>query len=127
NAFVIMNNHLHIIWQIKSGHKKENVQRDLLKFTGQQIKEDMIRNHPLVLKHFEVNAKDRKYQFWERNSLSIDLYSEKVFLQKLEYIHANPVKAGLCLLPEEYKYSSAGYYEKDIKDFSFLIHYKANY
>ena len=69
NAFVIMNNHLHIIWQIQNGHKKQNVQRDFLKFTAQKIKEDLAKNHPMVLKYFEVNAKDRKYQFWERNSL----------------------------------------------------------
>jgi putative transposase len=31
-AFVIMPNHIHLIWQIQEGHSKENVQRDLLKF-----------------------------------------------------------------------------------------------
>ena len=32
---------------------------------------------------FLVDAKDRQYQFWERNSLSIDLWAEEVFIQKL--------------------------------------------
>jgi hypothetical protein len=38
------------------------------------------------------------------------MYNRVVPEQKLDYIHNNPVKAGLCQLPEEYKYSSAGYY-----------------
>jgi hypothetical protein len=42
---------------------------------------------------------------------------------KLEYIHYNPVKAGLCNLPEEYKYSSAQYYEENVRTWSFLTHY----
>lgn len=123
-AFAIMSNHMHMIWQICDGHKKENVQRDFLKFTGQRIKYDLLTSHPKVLEHFEVNSRDRKYQIWERNSLSIDLYSEKVFMQKLEYVHYNPVKAGLCNVPEGYKYSSARFYETGIDEYGFLKHYK---
>jgi putative transposase len=123
-AFVIMSNHIHIIWRINTGYKKQDIQRDFLKYTAQQIKEDLIKNHPKVLSHFEVNAKDRKYQLWERNSLSIELYTEAVFIQKLEYIHNNPVKAELCNLPEDYKYSSANFYEKGIDDFDFLTHFR---
>ena len=123
-AFVIMNNHIHAIWQILANHKQGDVQRDFLKFTAQQIKRILIKQYPEVLKHFEVNAKDRKYQFWERNSLSIDLYSEEVFFQKLDYIHYNPVEAGMCKLPEGYKYSSAKFYSTGIDDFGFLTHFR---
>ena len=38
------------------------------------------------------------------------MYNRRVLEQKLDYIHNNPVKAGLCQLPEEYQYSSAAYY-----------------
>jgi putative transposase len=82
-GFVIMPNHIHIIWKINENHKLEDVQRDFLKFTAQVIKADLAENHPNVLKIFEVNLKDRKYQFWERNPLSVDLYSRKVVSQKL--------------------------------------------
>ena len=47
------------------------------------------------------NAKDRKYQFWERNPLSVEIWSEKVFLETLKYIHENPVRAGICMWPDE--------------------------
>ena len=60
------------------------------------------------------NKKDRNYQFWKRDSVQVDLYSEKFFRQKLNYIHDNPVKACLCVLPEDYKYSSAVFYETGI-------------
>jgi putative transposase len=73
---------------------------------------------------FKVNAKDRVYQIWERNSLSIDLFSPKVFYQKIDYLHFNPVKAGLCALPENYYYSSARFYETGTDEFNMLTHYK---
>ena len=91
-GFVIMPNHIHIIWQMKAGRKREDVQRDFLKHTAQEIKNDMIRNNSPELKEYLVNAKDRIYQMWERNALSIDLWSEKVLTQKLRYIPARPVR-----------------------------------
>jgi REP element-mobilizing transposase RayT len=121
-AFVIMDNHLHLIWQMQAGIKAADVQRDLLKYAAQQIKRDLAKNHPQVLERFKVNAKDRRYQFWERNALSIELSTEKVFQQKLNYIHENPVRAGLCKLPEEYHYSSASLYELNKTEWEFLTH-----
>jgi putative transposase len=84
-GFVIMRsaaqpNHIHIVWKINEKYKLEDVQRDFLKYTAQVIKADLAENHPQVLKIFEVNLRDRKYQFWERNPLSVDLYSRKVVL-----------------------------------------------
>lgn len=35
-----------------------------------------------------------------------------------------PVKAGMCMLPEDYKYSTAKFYEKDIDDWGFISHYR---
>jgi len=121
-AFVIMSNHIHLVWQIQAGHKKENVQRDFLKYTGQMIKFGLKQSNQGLLVAFAVNAKDRQYQFWERNALSVDLFSEAVMFQKIDYIHQNPVKAGLCDFPEKNKYSSAKFYETEIDDFGFLEH-----
>ncbi len=123
-AFVIMENHIHLIWQILPDNNPEAVQRDFLKYTAQIIKKDLERNHPEVLAQFKVDAKDRKYQFWERNPLSVELRNHSVFIQKLEYIHWNPVKAEICKYPEEYKYSSAMFYETGIDYWDFLSHYK---
>jgi len=125
-SFVIMPNHLHLIWQIQAGHERQNVQRDFLKFTAQQIRFNMQVSNIEWLKEFEVNAKDRKYQFWERNPLSVDLYTESVWLQKIEYVHNNPAqkKWELCILPEAYDYSSALFYHTGIDNWGFLNHWR---
>ena len=93
------------------------------KYTAQQIKKGLTKNHPAVLEYFKVNAKDRVYQFWERNALSIELRTDKVFEQKLNYLHYNPVRAGLCNLPEEYAYSTAKWYETNINNWEFITQY----
>ena len=123
-AFVIMINHIHLIWQMRASIDLEAVQRDFLKFTAGKIKADIRKHHPAVLLHFFVGAKDREYQFWERNPLSIELRTPAVFLQKLNYIHWNPVRAGLCRWPEKYKYSAAMFYETGIDNWGYLTHYR---
>jgi putative transposase len=110
-AFVIMWNHIHLIWQMQANREPDDVQRDFLKYTSQKIKADLKLTNPVFLEEFRVDAIDRTYQLWERNPLSIDLWSHSVFLQKLNYIHWNPVRAGICRWPEEYLYSSARFYE----------------
>ena len=122
-AFCILDNHMHLIWQAEQDYTSRDNQHSFTKFTAQQIKFDLQKNHPKVLEIFRVNAADRLYQFWERNPLPIILYNENVFLQKLEYIHSNPVKAGLCLLPEDYYFSSASFYLNGDNRFDFLTHY----
>ena len=125
-AFVIMPNHMHIIWQLHDGIYRNSFQRDLLKFTARSILWFMRMNNDPRISLLQVNAMDRKFQVWERNSLSIDLYSEKVFLQKLNYIHQNPIKEKwkLATLPEDYKYSSARFYETGIDSFGILTHFR---
>lgn len=123
-GFVIMSNHFHLIWQMSGDHKRDAVQRDFLKFTGQQILKILRNEKSDMQDKLLVQAKDRKYQVWERNSLGVPLWSPEVFWQKLEYIHYNPVKAGLCEYPEGYKYSSAGFYLKNEKDWDFLVHHE---
>ena len=122
-GFVIMNNHFHMIWHIMNPHKREDVQRDFLRFVAQQLLKVFRNTKSPFLNEIEVNARDRKYQVWERNSLGVALWSQQVFIQKLEYIHNNPVRAGLCKEAEEYKYSSARFYNRNEKDWDFLVHY----
>ena len=125
-AFVIMPNHFHAIWQIHDGIEKEDFQANLLKFTARSILKFMKINDDKLLDQLNVKAADRNYQVWERNALSVDLFTEEVFIQKLNYIHNNPVqlKWRLAKLPEEYKFSSAKFYETGIDDFNFLTHFR---
>lgn len=125
-AFVIMPNHIHSIWQLHDGIDKVAFQRDLLKFTARSmLKNIRMKNDPLLYK-LKVRSADREYQVWERKSLSIDLWNEKIFLQKLNYIHKNPIQAKwkLSPTPEDYAYSSAKFYETGKDEFGFLEHFR---
>ena len=110
-AYVIMNNHIHLIWQMKPGFKPHVIQHSFMKYTAQMIKYFLQSEDPGLLKKLLVNARDRKYQVWERNPLTVELFTSKVYHQKMTYIHNNPVKASLCMFPGDYRYSSARYYE----------------
>ena len=119
-AYVIMNNHCHLLWTILPPFVLEEIQRDFLKYTAQMILKDLRNNNRELLEDFLVRAKDRKYQIWERNPLTVEIWSEEVLKQKLNYIHLNPLKAGLCLQPEEYQYSSASFYHQGTDAIGFL-------
>ncbi|MBK7183622.1 MAG: transposase [Bacteroidetes bacterium] len=125
-AFVIMPNHIHLIWKIENGHKKEEIQRDFLKFTAQQIKFNLVKIDSNFLDDILVNAKDRRYQIWERNPLWFELDNTNTLLQKLNYIHKNPLhkKWFLSELAEDYPFSSANFYMTGKDDFGFLTHYE---
>lgn len=97
-----------------------------MKFTAQQIKSSLRKNNASFLEEFKVNKYDREYQLWKREPLSIELRSASVFDQKLNYIHYNPVKAGLCVNPEDYYYSSAKFYHDGTDKFGILTHYSGN-
>ncbi len=101
------------------------VQKQFLEGCSKHIKADLELHHPNVLPFFKSSQNDRAYHFWKRCAKSKELYDDAIFEQKLDYLHYNPVKAGLCNLPEEYLYSSAVYYEKgsEVRE-AILTHYK---
>jgi len=97
-----------------------------MKHTAKQLKRSLTDKDAKALKTYKVNKYSRTYQFWKRESLSIELRTHAIFMQKLEYIHYNPVKAGLCINPEDYYYSSAKFYHDRIDDFKMLTHYSGD-
>lgn len=126
SAFVIMPNHIHLIWRIQNEFKLEDVQRDFLKFTAKEIMSVMKQEKgKKSWNSLYVDLKDRKFQVWKRNSMSIDLFSEKFFWQKLEYIHDNPCQPhwNLAIDPQSYRYSSATYYETGTDEFGIITHF----
>ena len=122
NGFVIMTNNLHIIWQAKGINNLQQIQNSFIKHTSKEFKKLLEKDGNLQV--YEVNAIDRKYNFWQRDSLNTELFTEAVFHQKLNYIHYNPVKTNLCNLPEDYHFSSAMFYEKGVDHFCFIEHYR---
>ena len=121
-AFVLMPNHIHLIWRTKELNGKESAQGSFLKFTAHTFKKLLKGRQPDLLIQFRVEAGNKKFEFWQRDSLAVHLYTKEVALQKLEYIHNNPLAEHWNLVsdPSSYKYSSASFYEKGVKDFRFL-------
>ena len=122
NAFVIMDNHIHFTWQALHGYTLKAEQTSFKKFTAKQFLKLLQEDKQLAL--YKVSKPDRQHNFWKRNSLGIELFTDYAFLQKLNYIHNNPVMAGFCKLQEEYKYSSAAFYLANDTSYNFLEHYK---
>ena len=59
------------------------------------------------------NSNNEKFQFWQQDNHPIEIWSEDVILQKLDYLHNNPVVEGYVDKAEEYLYSSAKDYYFD--------------
>ena len=121
-GFVIMPNHIHLIWRINELNGKETAQGSFLKHTAHEFKKMLIGQENKQIEDFKVTALNKQYEFWQRDSLAIELYSREVAYQKLDYIHNNPLAEHwqLAREPSAYMYSSAAYYEGGNNPFSFL-------
>lgn len=122
-GYVIMDNHIHLIWSPTKLYSLKHTQLSFMKFTAQKIKRDLQENHQNVLKEFLVLQKDRKYQFWKRNPLCVDLFDSKTITQKLKYVHKNPIKAAYCEEEIDYRFSSAKFYNELGDEFNFLTRF----
>jgi putative transposase len=123
-GFVIMPNHVHLIWEFLKLNGKEKPHASFMKFTSHMIQKDLRQKNPAALESFKTDSSTRKYQLWQRDALPIILYSTEVIHQKLDYIHRNPVQGKWTLASShvDYKFSSAGFYEYGKDEFGFLTH-----
>ena len=111
-----MTNHVHLIFRSISTYKPEDILGGIKKFTSKEIVKAIKVNpresrRELLLEQF-VNAGKKSsnvktHQFWRHNNKPIELWSNKVIHEKINYIHYNPVEEGLVFNPEDYVYSSA--------------------
>lgn len=115
-AWVLMTNHFHMIARAKEGFKLSHIMRDMKKITSRRIINAIIENPQesrkkwleyMFAKFGKYNSNNKHYQFWQQDNHPIELWSKEVALQKLEYLHQNPVKAGFVFEAKDYKYSSA--------------------
>ncbi len=113
-AFVIMSNHVHLLVRSSIGKLSDTV-KECKSFTARKIL-DTIQDEPesrkeWMLNLFEFSAKQHKrneqHQFWTHENHAEIIFSNKFFDQKLNYIHDNPVRAGIVENAEDYLYSSA--------------------
>jgi putative transposase len=125
-AFVIMPNHIHLLWKISDGFTRQEVQGAFFSFTAHEFKKYLKENNRAILSQHHVDDGDRVYQFWERDSLAKECFTQHFIQQKMEYIHQNPCKPqwNLATIPEEYKWSSASFCFTGDNKFPWLSHIK---
>ncbi len=116
HAYVIMDNHFHAII---SGENLSNKINSLKRHTAKILIEQSTRDNKFWLLNLFREYKKKyklksKHQVWQEGVHPQIIESEKMLLQKMEYIHNNPVKRGLVRFAEEWVYSSASnYMEKE--------------
>ena len=131
-AYVVMTNHMHTILSARDGNLPAVI-RDFKRFTATKILKtiDSIpeSRKDWMLKRFEFaarcNVRNSQHQFWTHENHAEILFTQDFFVQKLNYIHMNPVRAGWVDKPEDWMYSSLRNYlempsliEIDVMDFS---------
>ena len=118
HAWCLMSNHAHLIISSKED-LSANI-RDLKKFTAKQIihaieqsKTESRREWMLNIfrQQAALNARNSECQFWRQDNQPKELFSPAFTVQKLNYLHNNPVEAGIVDRPEDYVYSSARDYK----------------
>jgi len=114
-AYCILPSHVHIIYE-STNQKPAELLRDFKSYTSKELIKLINTNEQESRKEWLLNAfqkvgtansNNSKYQFWQQHNQPIELWSNKVIDQKLDYIHNNPVISGFVSEPHYWKYSSA--------------------
>ncbi|MBI0397949.1 transposase [Cyclobacterium marinum] len=114
-GYVIMTNHLHLVVQQRNA-KLSGWVRDFKKFTSKKLLKLIIENPQESRKewlkiifayHAKFNKRAGEMQFWTQENHAIELYRTEMIESRMNYIHENPVRAGIVEKPEDYMCSSA--------------------
>src|ERR1700751_5859777 len=92
-GFVIMPNHIHLLWELLEKNGKEMPHASFNKWTSSNFLSDLRENHRQVLSFFEEKTSERNYRFWQRDPLAVLMDTKEKIEQKLNYIHSNPLQS----------------------------------
>ena len=116
-GYVLMPTHLHLLLLIPEHGSESEIMRDFKNYTSMKVRDLLISDHHepelSVMVEAALGYRDQHHKLWMDRFDNVLVYSPKAFRTKLEYIHNNPVKAGLVGKPEDWKYSSARNYLLD--------------
>ncbi|MBL0024015.1 MAG: transposase [Saprospiraceae bacterium] len=116
HAWCLMSNHVHLVFSRSGLYSHSDILRDLKKFTSKRLIEAIENNPAESRKEWMMsifrNAGQKKsnnkdYQFWQQDNHPIELFSPLVTFQKIDYVHNNPLAAGIVSESEHYLHSSA--------------------
>ncbi|MBK7403120.1 MAG: transposase [Phycisphaerales bacterium] len=115
-AFCIMPNHVHLLlyperldWRAGAflGTLKQSVCKRALLWMHAHAPDRLA-----LMRDEQPNGKV-SYRFWQRGGgYDRNLWSDDAIWAMIDYIHLNPVEAGLCERPEQWRWSSAGRYAR---------------
>ena len=120
-AWVIMTSHVHMIVGTNGAQKLEHIIRDLKSHVSLKIRKILENKEEVAESRREwmlwmmeragsKNGNNVGFQFWQQHFHPIELNTNEIIDQKLDYIHNNPVEAGFVESMEMWKYSSAADY-----------------
>lgn len=123
HAWCLMSNHIHLIVSAEEPFKLSDILRDFKKFTSVKIIAEL-QNHPqesrkswmlwIFKRAGEENNRNKDFQFWQQDNHPIELDHVQILDSKMDYLHQNPVKAGLVREEKDYVFSSGiDYYGND--------------
>jgi REP element-mobilizing transposase RayT len=107
-AYVIMPDHVHLL--VRSEKEMKDVLRLLNGISARRVIQFLRENNfasSLFKLRGEVRERNHKHSVWHHHTDSLEIFGEDTFRQKVEYIHLNPVRAGIVGDPFEYRFSSA--------------------
>ncbi|MFN2498806.1 MAG: transposase [Pyrinomonadaceae bacterium] len=107
-ANVIMLDHLHLL--TNQPKTSAEVLRYLKGITARRTIDHLRQNNfqsSLAKLQHESWKREHRYSLWQQEKNVFSIYSESMFMQKVNYIHLNPVRAGLVERPIDYRWSSA--------------------
>ena len=116
NAFVVMSTHLHAILWPRKGVNISDVLRDFKRHTSRSISREAAKHgHDHFLQAFAAarsafRGERAEHRVWQESSHAEAIYNDDFARQKIEYIHNNPVKAGLVSRAEDWPHSRARAY-----------------
>ena len=129
-AWCIMSSHIHLIISKTGELSLSEILRDLKKYTNKKIVDllDQINEsrREWLLEAFKKEAdkikRNTKYKVWQDGNHPVLLDTNTMMQQRLDYIHNNPVEAGIVNEPEQYVFSSARDYagQKGLMDVEFI-------
>jgi len=111
-AYVIMIDHLHLLTSRPT--TTSNVLRVLKGITARRVIDYLKeKNFLSSLSKLEHQGRDRnhRYSLWQTEKNVFPIFSERKFMEKVQYIHQNPVRAGLVERATDYRWSSARIWE----------------
>ncbi|MDD5093582.1 MAG: transposase [Dehalococcoidia bacterium] len=112
-GYVIMPDHLHaLIWwdaEAKPELAISKIMNSIKTMTSKRVKRQLFYGDGAEYKGSLADvgqATPRHFHLWQPGFYDFNIYTEGKLWEKLEYMHGNPVKAGLASTPSDYCWSS---------------------